>query len=61
MLTLSDHREVWRGGERGENVASYLERNQISPNAGFICRFDFVIEMIEDDIVYIFVPSQNFS
>ena len=60
MLTLLDHREVGIGrGERGG--ASYLERNQISPNAGFICGFDFIIEMVEDDIVYIFVPSQNFS
>ena len=58
MLTLLD--QSLGGGER-EGVYLYLERYQISPNARFIGRFDFIIEMVEDDIVYIFVPSQNFS
>ena len=60
MLTLLDHIVLeWR--ERGGGGGPYLERNQISPNAGFIGRFYFIIEMVEDDIIYIFVPSQNFS
>ena len=58
MLTLLDH-SVW-GWERGGECL-YLERNQISPNSGFIGRFDFIIEMIEDDIVNVFVPGKNLS